>query len=36
VEVLPDDWPPFADSAWALKEDLDAAPDLKAIAVEDS
>lgn len=33
VEVVPDDWPPFADTAWALKSDLDSHPDLAAIAL---
>jgi hypothetical protein len=33
VQILPDDWPPFADSAWALRADLDANPELKAIVV---
>ena len=32
VEVVPDDWPPFADSAWALRSDVEADPALKAIA----
>jgi hypothetical protein len=31
VEIVPDDWPPFADSAWALRSDVDSNPDLKAI-----
>lgn len=35
VEVRPDDWPPFADEAWALLADLEDAPELKAVAVED-
>lgn len=35
VEVVPDDWPPFADSAWALRADVDGADALKAIAVSD-
>ncbi len=35
VEVRPDDWPPFADEAWALRSDLVDAPELKAIAVRD-
>lgn len=35
VEIVPDDWPPFADEAWALKEDLEDSPRLKAIAVEE-
>jgi hypothetical protein len=35
VEIVPDDWPPFADEAWALREDLKDFPELKAIAVED-
>ena len=35
VEVRPDDWPPFADEAWALRADLEDAPELKAVAVED-
>jgi hypothetical protein len=35
VEVRPDDWPPFADEAWALRADLEDAPELKAIAIED-
>lgn len=34
VEVRPDDWPPFADEAWALRTDLEDAPELKAVAVE--
>jgi hypothetical protein len=33
VEIIPDDWPPFADEAWALQDDLDD-PRLKAIAVD--
>lgn len=33
VEVVPDDWPPFADSAWALTSDLNDYPALRAIAV---
>jgi len=32
IEVVPDDWPPFADSAWALLSDIAANPDLGAIA----
>jgi hypothetical protein len=36
VEVLPDDWPPFADSAWAHRSDVADAPDFKAIALPDS
>jgi hypothetical protein len=32
VEVVPDDWPPFADSAWALRSDIEAEPALEAIA----
>lgn len=35
IEVRPDDWPPFADEAWALRADLEDAPELKAVAVED-
>ncbi|SEU24618.1 hypothetical protein [Stigmatella erecta] len=35
VEVVPDDWPPFADSAWALKSDLDVHAELAAVAVRD-
>ena len=35
VEVRPDDWPPFADEAWALRVDLEDAPELNAVAVED-
>lgn len=35
VEVRPDDWPPFADEAWALRSDLEDAPELKAVAVGD-
>ena len=35
VEVRPDDWPPFADEAWALRADLEDAPELKAVAGED-
>lgn len=35
VEVRPDDWPPFADEAWALRADLEDVPELKAVAVED-
>ncbi|MDO9022841.1 MAG: hypothetical protein Q8S73_28730 [Deltaproteobacteria bacterium] len=35
VEVCPDDWPPFADEAWALRIDLEDVPELKAIAVGD-
>lgn len=34
VEVVPDDWPPFADSAWALRVDIEASEDLKAIAID--
>lgn len=34
VEIVPDDWPPFADEAWALREDLED-PRLKAIAVDE-
>ncbi|MDC0721659.1 hypothetical protein [Nannocystis bainbridge] len=33
VEIVPDDWPPFADSAWALASDLEDYPQLKAIGV---
>ncbi len=32
VEVVPDDWPPFADSAWALRSDLPDNPSLAAVA----
>lgn len=35
VEVVPDDWPPFADAAWALKRDLNEHAGLAAIAVRD-
>jgi hypothetical protein len=35
VEILPDDWPPFADAAWALRSDLEDSPELRAILVED-
>lgn len=35
VEVRPDDWPPFADEAWALRGDLEDAPELKAVAVDE-
>ncbi len=35
LEVRPDDWPSFADEAWALKADLEDAPELKAVAVEE-
>lgn len=35
VEVRPDDWPAFADEAWALRAELEDAPELKAVAVED-
>jgi hypothetical protein len=35
VEVRPDDWPPFADEAWALRADLDDVPELKAVVVGD-
>ncbi len=35
VEIVPDDWPPFADEAWALREDLEESPRLKAIAVDE-
>lgn len=35
VEVRPDDWPPFADEAWALRTDLEDAPELKAVAVDE-
>ena len=34
IEVVPDDWPPFADTAWALKVDRDLHADLAAIAVD--
>lgn len=33
TEIMPDDWPPFADQAWALKSDIEAHPSLAAIAV---
>lgn len=33
VEIVPDDWPPFADSAWARARDLEDYPELKAVAV---
>jgi len=36
IEIQPDDWPPFADEAWALKADLADAPELHAVAVEDA
>lgn len=35
VEIVPDDWPPFADEAWALRVDLEDSPRLKAIAVDE-
>lgn len=35
IEVRPDDWPPFADEAWALRADLKDAPELQAVAIED-
>jgi hypothetical protein len=35
VEVVPDDWPPFADEAWALRADLADSPELKAVVVEE-
>ena len=35
VEVIPDDWPPFADPAWALTADVEAAPDLRAIVADE-
>jgi hypothetical protein len=35
VEVRPDDWPPFADEAWAIRAELEDVPELKAVAVED-
>lgn len=35
VEVRPDDWPPFADEAWALRTDLEDAAELKAVAVDE-
>jgi hypothetical protein len=35
IEIIPDDWPPFADEAWALRSDLADSPELKAIAAED-
>jgi hypothetical protein len=35
VEVRPDDWPPFADEAWALRADLDTVSELKAVCLED-
>jgi len=35
VEVRPDDWPPFADEAWALRGDLENEPELKAVAVDE-
>jgi hypothetical protein len=34
VEVRPDDWPTFADEAWALRADLEDVPELAAVAVE--
>jgi hypothetical protein len=33
IEVIPDDWPPYADQAWALKADVEEHADLAAIAV---
>ncbi len=33
VEVVPDDWPPFADPAWALKTETDAHMELAAVAL---
>lgn len=33
VEVRPDDWPAFADEAWARRADLEDAPELKAVTV---
>lgn len=36
IEILPDDWPPFADPAWALRTDVAANADLAAIAVRGS
>jgi len=35
VEIVPDDWPPFADEAWALRSDLEDSLELRAIAIED-
>jgi len=35
VEVQPDDWPPFADEAWALRADLADSPELKAVVVDE-
>jgi hypothetical protein len=34
VEVVPDDWPPFADSAWALRDDARSNAHLMAITVD--
>lgn len=35
VEVLPDDWPVFADEAWALKADVEESPVLEAIVIRE-
>ncbi|MEM1145487.1 MAG: hypothetical protein AAGI88_23175 [Pseudomonadota bacterium] len=35
VRVRPDDWPPFADSAWMTLDDLAARPDLVALVAPD-
>jgi len=32
VEITPDDWPPYADLAWARRTELEDFPDLKAIS----
>lgn len=34
VEVRPDDWPPYADDAWALRIDVEDHDGLRAIAIE--
>jgi hypothetical protein len=36
VEVVPDDWPPYADTAWTLKSDLEEHPELMAAASLDA
>ncbi|NJL27305.1 MAG: hypothetical protein HC897_05130 [Thermoanaerobaculia bacterium] len=33
IEVVPDDWPPFANTAWALRSDVASEPKLQAIVV---
>lgn len=36
VEIVPDDWPPFADSAWALRSEVESADALKSIVASDA